>query len=37
MLEDTDFSVRVAKAGWFLMFEPEAELVHLSIRTGVSA
>lgn len=34
MLEDTDFSVRVARAGWLLMFEPDAELVHLSIDTG---
>ena len=34
LLEDTDFSVRVAKAGWRLIFEPNAEVVHLSEATG---
>jgi GT2 family glycosyltransferase len=34
LLEDTDYSVRIAKAGWQLMFEPDAELVHLSAPEG---
>ncbi|MDR3450295.1 MAG: glycosyltransferase family 2 protein [Alphaproteobacteria bacterium] len=34
MLEDADFSVRVADAGWILMYEPAAELVHLSVAAG---
>lgn len=34
LLEDTDFSVRVAAAGWRLLFEPAAELVHLSALHG---
>ena len=34
MLEDTDFSVRVRKAGWRLVFEPAAELLHLSTPSG---
>jgi GT2 family glycosyltransferase len=34
LLEDTDFSVRVAKAGWSLLFEPTAEIVHLSAISG---
>ena len=34
MLEDTDFSVRVGQAGWRLLFEPEAEVVHLSTPSG---
>ncbi len=34
MLEDTDFSVRVAKAGWTILFEPDAEVVHLSLKQG---
>jgi glycosyltransferase involved in cell wall biosynthesis len=34
LLEDTDFSVRVAAAGWILLFEPKAELVHLSAPQG---
>lgn len=34
MLEDADFSVRVAKAGWSLVFEPKAELLHLSAPSG---
>ncbi|MGP8026194.1 MAG: glycosyltransferase family 2 protein, partial [Acidocella sp.] len=33
-LEETDFSTRVRAAGWRLMYEPEAELVHLSIPSG---
>jgi GT2 family glycosyltransferase len=34
LLEDTDFSMRVAAAGWTLRYEPRAELVHLSATTG---
>ncbi|MDT7953363.1 MAG: glycosyltransferase family 2 protein [Acetobacteraceae bacterium] len=34
LLEDTDFSVRIAKAGWKLVFEPAAEVVHLSAPAG---
>jgi GT2 family glycosyltransferase len=34
LLEDTDFSVRVAKAGWLLLYEPTAEIVHLSTTVG---
>lgn len=34
MLEETDFSTRVRAAGWRLMFEPEAEVVHLSTPAG---
>ena len=34
LLEETDFSTRVARDGWTLLFEPAAELVHLSARTG---
>ncbi len=34
LLEDTDYSHRVRKAGWTLIFEPRAELVHLSALTG---
>ena len=34
MLEDADFSTRVLRAGWLLVFEPEAELVHLSTPSG---
>lgn len=34
MLEDADFSTRVVRAGWLLVFEPEAELVHLSTPSG---
>ncbi len=34
LLEDTDFSMRVAAAGWELRYEPDAELVHLSAPTG---
>ncbi len=34
LLEESDFSTRVRKAGWRLLFEPEAELVHLSTPSG---
>lgn len=34
LLEDSDYSHRVAKAGWRLRFEPAAELVHLSAPSG---
>jgi GT2 family glycosyltransferase len=34
LLEDADFSVRVSKAGWKLLFLPEAELLHLSAASG---
>lgn len=34
LLEDTDYSHRVRIAGWKLLFEPRAELVHLSALTG---
>ena len=34
LLEDTDYSHRVRVAGWKLIFEPAAELVHLSALTG---
>lgn len=34
LLEDTDYSHRVRMAGWTLIFEPKAELVHLSALTG---
>jgi GT2 family glycosyltransferase len=34
LLEDADYSTRVAKMGWKLLFEPEAELIHLSAPTG---
>lgn len=34
LLEDADFSLRVIKAGWKLMFLPDAELFHLSVPTG---
>jgi GT2 family glycosyltransferase len=34
MLEDADLSTRVVRAGWLLVFEPEAELVHLSTPSG---
>jgi len=33
-LEETDLSTRVRAAGWRLMFEPGAELVHLSAPAG---
>jgi len=34
LLEDTDYSERVRRAGWRLIFEPKAELVHLSALHG---
>ncbi len=34
LLEETDFSTRVRKAGWKLLFEPGAEIVHLSTPSG---
>ena len=34
LLEDTDYSWRVHRAGWTLLYEPRAELVHLSALTG---
>lgn len=34
LLEDTDFSTRIAAAGWRLRYEPAAELVHLSSPSG---
>jgi GT2 family glycosyltransferase len=34
MLEDADFSTRAVRAGWLLIFEPQAELVHLSTPSG---
>lgn len=34
LLEDSDYSTRVAAAGWRLRFEPAAELVHLSALSG---
>jgi GT2 family glycosyltransferase len=34
LLEDTDFSERIRQDGWILLFEPAAELVHLSALQG---
>lgn len=34
LLEEADFSTRVAAAGWTLLFEPDAELLHLSSPSG---
>lgn len=34
LLEETDYSERVIRAGWVLIFEPKAEVVHLSIASG---
>lgn len=34
ILEDVDFSFRTAAAGWRLLFEPAAELLHLSAPAG---
>jgi GT2 family glycosyltransferase len=34
LLEDSDYSTRVAAAGWRLRYEPDAELVHLSSPSG---
>jgi GT2 family glycosyltransferase len=33
-LEETDLSARIRKAGWQLVFEPSAEVVHLSAPAG---
>jgi glycosyltransferase involved in cell wall biosynthesis len=34
LLEEADFSERIRKRGWRLMFEPRAELLHLSAPAG---
>jgi GT2 family glycosyltransferase len=34
LLEDTDYSWRIHRAGWTLRFEPAAELIHLSAPSG---
>lgn len=34
ILEDMDFAARLAAAGWHMIFEPKAELVHLSAPSG---
>jgi GT2 family glycosyltransferase len=34
LLEDTDYGYRVRGAGWRILFEPRAELVHLSAPSG---
>jgi GT2 family glycosyltransferase len=34
LLEDSDYSTRIAAAGWRLRYVPAAELVHLSSPTG---
>lgn len=34
LLEDTDYSWRVHRAGWRLRYEPAAELIHLSAPSG---
>jgi len=34
LLEEADLAFRVTDAGWTLVFEPRAELLHLSIPTG---
>lgn len=34
LLEDTDYSWRVHRAGWSLRYEPRAELIHLSAPNG---
>lgn len=34
MREETDFSLRVVKAGWRIVYEPEAELTHLALSGG---
>jgi GT2 family glycosyltransferase len=34
MLEETDYSTRVRAAGWHIIFEPAAEVVHLSSPAG---
>lgn len=34
ILEEVDFSVRLAAAGWQMVFEPKAEILHLSAPSG---
>jgi GT2 family glycosyltransferase len=34
LLEEADLASRVTAAGWTLVFEPRAELLHLSVPTG---
>lgn len=34
LLEEADLAFRVTEAGWSLIFEPRAELLHLSVPTG---
>ncbi len=34
LLEDTDYGYRVRAAGWRILYEPRAELVHLSAPSG---
>lgn len=34
MREETDFSLRVVRAGWKILYEPEAENVHLALPAG---
>jgi GT2 family glycosyltransferase len=34
LLEDTDYGYRVGAKGWKVLYEPRAELVHLSAPTG---
>lgn len=34
LLEEADFATRIRAAGWKLMFEPQAELLHLSVPAG---
>ncbi len=34
LLEDTDYGYRVRAAGWDVLYEPRAELVHLSAPSG---
>jgi len=34
LLEEADLASRVTRAGWKLVFEPRAELLHLSVPTG---
>lgn len=36
MREETDFSLRVVRAGWVIMFDPKAHVRHLTIRHGGS-
>lgn len=34
LLEDSDYSYRIAAAGWKLLYDPAAEMVHLSAPSG---